>query len=84
MPLPAVMTQDLIVREPAFIYAGWLTETKLAVYASPLVTDTNPAYQPIRDLLNKHQHRILKSEIHEDEDMMFGRATLTVYRIIHE
>jgi hypothetical protein len=81
VPLPVIPDDKLLISEPAFLYAGWVNETDLAVYQCPLVTDTDPLYEPVKSLLNSNKHRILCAEIHEDEDMMFGRANLTVYRI---
>lgn len=52
----------------------------LLVYRSPLVRDSDPAYQPIAELLEYPHEEVIKERV-PDPNMMFGEADLTVYLI---
>lgn len=56
-------------------------ERQLIVYKSVLVPDTDDKLQPVNQLLNTHNHRVLLSQVVPDGDMMFGEAICTWYEI---
>ena len=74
---------EILAATQMWIYAARVNETELVVYKSPLVTDDDPLYAPVKVLL-KGDHRIVCAEDREDENMYFGRGQLAVYRLINE
>lgn len=73
----------LAVNQHAWLYANTFTMFGVAgliVYRSHSVRHTDEVYQPVLDLLNKTVPRLVVQQTVEDEEMMFGRAELEVYR----
>lgn len=55
--------------------------TFLAVCRSPVVRDTDPAYQPVADVLEAFDYEVIDSVDEPDPGMMFGRSETTVYKL---
>jgi hypothetical protein len=55
--------------------------TGLTVVRSPAVKDTDPVFAPVADALERFTAEVVVSETQDDQDMMFGQAELTVYRL---
>lgn len=70
----------VVVGKRGFINA-YLLDEWLFVYRSPLVRDEDKAFQPVRQLLNQRDHRIVLACVFDDEDMMFGEGHFTVYQL---
>lgn len=74
-------TEGLILVAKPFWVTAVVDGEFLCVYRSVLVHDTDPVLQPVNDLLNRHEHRILASQTERDDNMMFGEGVATIYRI---
>lgn len=81
LSLPVHTIQQVIVNKPMYLYAIRLSLEALFVYRSPVVRDTDELFLPIRELLNSVPHRIYRSRVVPDQDMIFGEAYETLYRL---
>lgn len=69
-----------IVRSDSFMYASRLGDL-LAVYRSVLVSEDSELFAPVMEVLSNHQYRVHTCSEFDDEDIVFGRGILTVYRL---
>lgn len=69
-----------VVRSDAFIYASRLGNL-LAVYRSVLVSDDSELFRPVVEVLGNYEYSVDLCSEFDDEDIMFGRGMLTVYRL---
>lgn len=71
----------MLVHQEKFITAVLSIENILTMYRSPIVKDDSDMFLPVREILDRSEHRIVSSEVLSDPDMMFGSGYLTVYKI---
>ena len=74
-------TEGLILVDKPFWVTAVVDGEFLCVYRSVLVHDTDPVLQPVNDLLNRHDNRVVTSVVGRDDNMMFGQGVATIYRI---
>lgn len=71
----------IIAQHPALLFAIWLNPTKVFVYRSRLVRDTDDIYVPVTTVLDNFRHKLKDSMIVADPQMFFGEAEQLVYEI---
>lgn len=81
MSSTTVASVSLLAQHHSLLYAAWLSATKLFVYRSPVVKDTDDIYLPVKSVLDSFKHRVDQTLTVIDPEMMFGEAQQTVYRI---
>lgn len=73
------MTGAVQVAVPHFLYAWRTPDSRLAVYRSVAVEDTDELFDEARALVGGAEP--VQSEIIEDAGMVFGKAELLVYEL---
>lgn len=80
--IPAMIgAGHMIAQHPALLFAVWLNPTKVFVYRSPVVRDTDDIYVPVITVLDNFRHKLKEAMIVADPEMFFGEAEQLVYEI---
>ncbi|QHB38096.1 hypothetical protein KIY75_gp69 [Mycobacterium phage Noelle] len=74
---------DLSIKRPGFLFAQTHKGPKglvgLSVYRSVAVRDSDPAFEPVVDVIAEHNFRLAYSAEIADASMMFGKAEDSYY-----
>lgn len=73
------------ITEDSYLYVqvvAILGTVGLLVYRSPIVSDFDPMYEPVRRTLEEHSHDVVIQETIQDSNMIFGTGEWSMY-VLH-